>query len=479
MVDPSWEATGSPRQLPIGAATQQVQGVKKPNAVDVCLPFRAAPSGAGPVCEGRESPFALTSAIPEDPEEHEHGKEDAEAGPRGATQGVQQLQQQASRHSSNTRSSRILAAPAALIRPVVPSSTSPSMHMSRPSGDNYAPQQLSRTRSTEAQGPTTSPSSTSSLGPKGRSSSAGHKQGVHSEGSDTGQVPSRQPSGGSARTSSRRFWTSSRLPSATWSCSISPTSSGALPTRLSTSLHSNRVSGSGSSTTGNSRVSGSSRSSTGTWWRAMSVASSSVQMQGRKVARAVSTSVSGALHTLGDHVHLVNRQALSVVDRSLRLAQQLGLVCLIAVFVLYPSWVQAALGVFSCYVIDRGEGPYGAHQRATWRYGYWVSDMQQQCYAGRHLALHVPIGAVAIVVFCFVPPLASFLLLWTVRRRRRGGGGSSGSSGGGSSSTGLWGYAAGQVEGDKPQRQRHQQPDPLQHDDLVRQLYGFLYDRYR
>ncbi|KXZ43732.1 hypothetical protein GPECTOR_82g266 [Gonium pectorale] len=90
---------------------------------------------------------------------------------------------------------------------------------------------------------------------------------------------------------------------------------------------------------------------------------------------------------------------------------------MIAVFILYPGWTQAALSVFACYRIDDGSGPFPDRQQATWRYGYWIRDMQQACYTGRHLGLYVPIGVISVALTCFLPPLLSFLLLWRNRRK--------------------------------------------------------------
>ncbi len=55
--------------------------------------------------------------------------------------------------------------------------------------------------------------------------------------------------------------------------------------------------------------------------------------------------------------------ALAHVDRSLPLLSQLGIVLWVAVFVLYPSWVQTTLGIFACYAVDDGKGPYAEHQQ--------------------------------------------------------------------------------------------------------------------
>lgn len=107
--------------------------------------------------------------------------------------------------------------------------------------------------------------------------------------------------------------------------------------------------------------------------------------------------------------------------------------------------------------------------------------MAQQCYAGIHLHVFVPIGIASIIVFCFAPPLASFLLLWTVRRRRQlhsqqAGGGAAGL---------FWSLVAGcrgRIQRSSSSSNRRDplalRRDALQDEDVVRR-YGFLYSRYR
>ncbi|KAG2448259.1 hypothetical protein HYH02_006843 [Chlamydomonas schloesseri] len=105
------------------------------------------------------------------------------------------------------------------------------------------------------------------------------------------------------------------------------------------------------------------------------------------------------------------------VDQTLQLPAQLGIVLMCAVFIMYPGWANAALSLFTCYRIDDGKsGPFPDRQQAAWPLGYWIRDLQQQCYAGTHMLLYVPIGIASFLLFCVVPPAASFLLLW--RRRR-------------------------------------------------------------
>ncbi|KXZ41264.1 hypothetical protein GPECTOR_593g663 [Gonium pectorale] len=106
-------------------------------------------------------------------------------------------------------------------------------------------------------------------------------------------------------------------------------------------------------------------------------------------------------------------RVLSQADATLGLSTQLWVMGVIAVFILYPGWAQAALSVFACYKIDDGQtGLYPQNQKAAWRHGYWVRDMAQQCYTGVHLRLYVPIGIAAVAVLCLGPPLASFVILW-------------------------------------------------------------------
>ncbi|KAG2442785.1 hypothetical protein HXX76_002865 [Chlamydomonas incerta] len=106
-----------------------------------------------------------------------------------------------------------------------------------------------------------------------------------------------------------------------------------------------------------------------------------------------------------------------IVVATLRLSEQLGIVLMCAVFILYPGWANATLSIFSCYRIDDGtSGPFPDRQQATWYLGYWTRNMEQQCYSGTHMALYLPIGIAAFMLFCVAPPLTSFLLLWWRRR---------------------------------------------------------------
>ncbi|KXZ43731.1 hypothetical protein GPECTOR_82g265 [Gonium pectorale] len=141
------------------------------------------------------------------------------------------------------------------------------------------------------------------------------------------------------------------------------------------------------------------------------------------LTKTVSVESTGIRHIVG-HIHKAVagsmydlKRSILRLDETLGLWRQLGVVGMMAVLILYPGWAQAALSVFACYRVDDGvNGPFPERQLATWRSGYWIRDMQQACYAGRHLGMYVPIGVVAVIFVCLLPPLLSFLLLWFKRR---------------------------------------------------------------
>ncbi|KAG2500543.1 hypothetical protein HYH03_001318 [Edaphochlamys debaryana] len=110
------------------------------------------------------------------------------------------------------------------------------------------------------------------------------------------------------------------------------------------------------------------------------------------------------------------RAVIVAMDQSMPLPRQLGVVLLLASFVLYPGLVQTSLSLFACRRLDRGEGAYGGTQAATWGQGYWLRNMEQECYTGEHAAVYLPLGVVCVLLFCVAPPLVVFGLMWRHRR---------------------------------------------------------------
>ncbi|GIL87669.1 hypothetical protein Vretifemale_15684, partial [Volvox reticuliferus] len=104
-------------------------------------------------------------------------------------------------------------------------------------------------------------------------------------------------------------------------------------------------------------------------------------------------------------------------DQSVSMLQQLEVVLIVAIFILYPSLCQISLSIFSCYKLDPGTGMFKENQQATWPHGYWVRNMEQECYSGVHKRVYVPIGIAAVLLFCFCPPII-YLILTTMCRRK-------------------------------------------------------------
>ncbi|KAG2491137.1 hypothetical protein HYH03_010580 [Edaphochlamys debaryana] len=120
----------------------------------------------------------------------------------------------------------------------------------------------------------------------------------------------------------------------------------------------------------------------------------------------------------------VAAQVLGLVhaDQSLSLPQQLGIVLMMALFVLFPSWANAGFSIFACYIVDQvpaQTGPLDGLEfaQATAPNGYWTRDMQQACYEGSHASYYVPLGVVFLLVFCASPPIVNFVLLWRAKDR--------------------------------------------------------------
>ncbi|GIL65298.1 hypothetical protein Vafri_19096 [Volvox africanus] len=108
--------------------------------------------------------------------------------------------------------------------------------------------------------------------------------------------------------------------------------------------------------------------------------------------------------------------SLANIHRTMAWWRQELLVVMIACFVLYPAWAQATLQIFACYYLDDGAGYYPEHQLAQWGKGYWILNMNQECYLGQHARVWVPIGIVCIFIICAGIPLLTFMATWTHRK---------------------------------------------------------------
>lgn len=108
----------------------------------------------------------------------------------------------------------------------------------------------------------------------------------------------------------------------------------------------------------------------------------------RSKAMRLRSATSVALSTAGRQLSRLipapkPNSALAHADCSLSLAAQLAIVTWVAVFVLYPSWVQTTLGIFACYVIDDGKGLYGENQKVS-THSLLVACLRRAWYMGAH-----------------------------------------------------------------------------------------------
>ncbi|GLC74739.1 hypothetical protein PLESTF_001550200 [Pleodorina starrii] len=110
-------------------------------------------------------------------------------------------------------------------------------------------------------------------------------------------------------------------------------------------------------------------------------------------------------------------QWLMFADQAVPLLQQLEVVVIAASFILYPSLCQISLSIFACYKLDSGQGAFAENQQAAWHRGYWVRNMQQECYTGLHERVYVPIGIGSVILFCLCPPVVYFLLTFKSRHQ--------------------------------------------------------------
>lgn len=102
----------------------------------------------------------------------------------------------------------------------------------------------------------------------------------------------------------------------------------------------------------------------------------------------------------------------------LALLSRLRVALVVITFYAYPKMVKVALGFFACLpIVVAGKGDYPQHALLTHGAGYWVHDIQQECFAGWHQAWALGLGVPAVVVLCIALPVA--LLLFLLKNRSK------------------------------------------------------------
>ena len=93
---------------------------------------------------------------------------------------------------------------------------------------------------------------------------------------------------------------------------------------------------------------------------------------------------------------------------------------LVVLFFFYPGLVSTALSLFACLKIDdvspTSEDPFRSYAIANASYGYWVYDIEQECWEGWHLKWALALGLPCMLLFCFGVPLGTWFALRGVGR---------------------------------------------------------------
>jgi hypothetical protein len=117
-------------------------------------------------------------------------------------------------------------------------------------------------------------------------------------------------------------------------------------------------------------------------------------------------------------VHIVKRVAKArkrgqvFHSRATQLWRKLRVAVLVMAFYAYPTLVKASLSFFACLRIDDGsKQPYPEYSVLNHRSGYWVQDIQQQCFAGWHRPWALGFGIPAVALLCMFVPVGLWLFL--------------------------------------------------------------------
>jgi hypothetical protein len=101
--------------------------------------------------------------------------------------------------------------------------------------------------------------------------------------------------------------------------------------------------------------------------------------------------------------------------------RKLPVTLLVLAYYTYPTLLRASLGFFACMRIDRVPPevllPAGATALLNHTAGYWVSDIQQQCFAGYHKGWALGLGLPSILLWCVAVPFAMGLGLYLCRAK--------------------------------------------------------------
>jgi hypothetical protein len=106
---------------------------------------------------------------------------------------------------------------------------------------------------------------------------------------------------------------------------------------------------------------------------------------------------------------------------AMSVVRKMPVALLVVTFYSYPTLLRASLSFFACLRIDRVPPevhlPSGATAPLNHTLGYWVNDINQQCFAGYHLGWALGLGLPSVLLWCIAVPAAMGvgLFLWRAR----------------------------------------------------------------
>jgi hypothetical protein len=94
----------------------------------------------------------------------------------------------------------------------------------------------------------------------------------------------------------------------------------------------------------------------------------------------------------------------------LSVVRKLPVTLLVLTYYAYPTLSRLSLSFFACVRIDRVSSevqlPPGATAPLNHTAGYWVSDVEQECFAGYHMGWALGLGLPSVLLWCIVVPVA-------------------------------------------------------------------------
>lgn len=93
---------------------------------------------------------------------------------------------------------------------------------------------------------------------------------------------------------------------------------------------------------------------------------------------------------------------------------KLRVAVLVVAFYAYPTLVKVSVNFFACLRIDDKESkqPYPKYYVLNHTSGYWVQDIQQECFSGWHKAWALSFGVLFSTILCVAVPVSLWLFLF-------------------------------------------------------------------